>query len=1088
MSKNITRKSIALGSATALVVAGFSGLPANALGLADTTFVSLTPTTGTEYSVLASDTGSGATFSLASNEASTVSTGDLKFLVTDPNSWVEPTIATEGRALAIADDAVVTVTDSATATVTITDANHTLSLGDKFYLDDDLNLDTFVTDAGPAVADFVVAADDTIFTVSAATAGVSYSFVAGDATSVEADLAGAVDVAGGTQLFVIREARTTTGGYAGTFVIDSGSTNAANVENITLASDSLETRSVTVQAWMDANDNDQIDAVEYASPVRTVTWVKSTDLTVSTSITPVSGDANLEATVTTSPVLNGEQTAAFDADWLNVGFTRQDDTTVLYGDDGIANPLATWSDVTKTWTVKVATDADDATVGSSTVTGLNQAGWGILAGAINQSGTGAGADGDIDKIVVAATGVVTVTTDAAHNYRVGDKLDVVIDAAAEDAKAASADEDGVVVTSVPSTTTFTYTVSAASPTAGTADDAVAELDVGTTISVVTYGAGVGVTDRVFAGTYTAQAYVLGVKAGALASAGTIAAATASATLTSVGTAAVTGNTVSTDIASDQTIKVGTASADFVVTALDADGDALGAGRTVVVTTEAPVDGGATIGTFKVNGGASATLSTDANGQVSFTVTTSDTSANAQTRVSALVENAVTVGMDLHWDAQAYTLVDFGTTAGTIATDAAIARTTTAGGSYTLELAVADQWFQNAPSANYDIVVSGSGVTEGVRALVDGRANVTITDAGITAVGGTFTTTVALRKDAVAVSTHTVTTTIAATPAVKLGADGSTTYAPGGNVADLSDKVAAKALVEIDQRSVTTATPAYANDVLVQGMVANSITSAAVANAYVTLSGPSNILFSNDKVASRGSITLLSDANGEFEVNLYSTSAQTDTVITVTAMGASSTTKVSFTGIGVGEGTSLVVTTPAAVKPASTFQVKAKLADAYGNGVDTAAGRVKVTYTGAGIVFGTLPTETDANGELQFSVLLGSNDTGTVSVTVSYDQNGDADYVDAKDLTTTSTTEITASGVASSEQKVNAGSFKGYVALYAKGYAGQRMSAKVGKDWVVVPALASDFERVVEFTGAGVDVAVRIYIDRVLMDTINLTTK
>jgi len=76
----------------------------------------------------------------------------------------------------------------------------------------------------------------------------------------------------------------------------------------------------------------------------------------------------------------------------------------------------------------------------------------------------------------------------------------------------------------------------------------------------------------------------------------------------------------------------------------------------------------------------------------------------------------------------------------------------------------------------------------------------------------------------------------------------------------------------------------------------------------------------------------------------------------------------------------------------------------------------------------------------------------------------------------------------SAAKVNAGSFKGYVALYAKGYEGQRMSAKVGKDWVVVPALASDFERVVEFTGAGVDVAVRIYIDRVLLDTINLTTK
>ena len=77
------------------------------------------------------------------------------------------------------------------------------------------------------------------------------------------------------------------------------------------------------------------------------------------------------------------------------------------------------------------------------------------------------------------------------------------------------------------------------------------------------------------------------------------------------------------------------------------------------------------------------------------------------------------------------------------------------------------------------------------------------------------------------------------------------------------------------------------------------------------------------------------------------------------------------------------------------------------------------------------------------------------------------------------------------QKVNAGSFKGYVAVYAKGYEGQRLSAKVGKDWVIVasiPSSTNNLYRHVEFTGAGVDVAVRIYINRVLIDTINLTTK
>ena len=172
-----------------------------------------------------------------------------------------------------------------------------------------------------------------------------------------------------------------------------------------------------------------------------------------------------------------------------------------------------------------------------------------------------------------------------------------------------------------------------------------------------------------------------------------------------------------------------------------------------------------------------------------------------------------------------------------------------------------------------------------------------------------------------------------------------------------------------------------------------------------------------------------------------------------------------------------------------FKVSASLQDAYGNPVDTAASRIKVTHTGPGIVYGTLPTETDAFGELSFSVLLGSNDSGDISFQVQYDQNGDGDFKDAKDLSVTKTVVINATGtVASADQKVNAGSFKGYVALYAKGYAGQRMSAKVGNDWVVVPVLASNFERVVEFTGAGYTVAVRIYIDRVLIDTITVTTK
>ena len=76
-------------------------------------------------------------------------------------------------------------------------------------------------------------------------------------------------------------------------------------------------------------------------------------------------------------------------------------------------------------------------------------------------------------------------------------------------------------------------------------------------------------------------------------------------------------------------------------------------------------------------------------------------------------------------------------------------------------------------------------------------------------------------------------------------------------------------------------------------------------------------------------------------------------------------------------------------------------------------------------------------------------------------------------------------------KVNAGSFKGYVALYALGSEGKRLSAKVGNKWVIVPSIPAatkNLYRLIAFVGPGVDISVRIYIDRVLIETIDLTTK
>jgi hypothetical protein len=479
------------------------------------------------------------------------------------------------------------------------------------------------------------------------------------------------------------------------------------------------------------------------------------------------------------------------------------------------------------------------------------------------------------------------------------------------------------------------------------------------------------------------------------------------------------------------------------------------------------------------------LITDAAGQVSFAVT--DTLGVDGTTLTIAVTPegvaAAATNITLEWDTQAYTVVDLNTTEteiGAAAGDRTEVRSIGALQSYTVELVVADQWYTVAPSDTYRVVVSGQGVTESVVSLVAGKASVVITDSGV---DDDFNTVLTVQKLTSAVwgkvVAKTINTKVVTGTDLLFAVDGSAVYE--ATAADLSDAVAAKALVERDSRIAYVAKPVYTNAVTVTGKVVSKTSSASQASSVVTISGPSNVLFEHGSldIGARGSLTFISDStNGTFAVDLYSTTAQTNTVITVTANGVSETVKVSFVGAGIGEGTSLVVTMPAAVKPATTFQVKAMLTDVYGNGVDSSAASMKVTYTGPGIVYGTLPTETDSTGGFQFSVLLGSNDTGTVSVTVSYDQNADGDYLDVKDLVTVGTTAITATGVAASETKVNVGSFKGYVALYAKGYKGQKMTAIVAGKWIKVDSLASDFERVVRYTGAGYSITTKIYIDGV----------
>jgi hypothetical protein len=74
------------------------------------------------------------------------------------------------------------------------------------------------------------------------------------------------------------------------------------------------------------------------------------------------------------------------------------------------------------------------------------------------------------------------------------------------------------------------------------------------------------------------------------------------------------------------------------------------------------------------------------------------------------------------------------------------------------------------------------------------------------------------------------------------------------------------------------------------------------------------------------------------------------------------------------------------------------------------------------------------------------------------------------------------------EKLNAGSFQGYVAIYAKGYEGQKLSAKVAGKWLTVDSLGSGFERILRYTGAGYQIKIDLYINGILLQQMEVTTR
>lgn len=89
---------------------------------------------------------------------------------------------------------------------------------------------------------------------------------------------------------------------------------------------------------------------------------------------------------------------------------------------------------------------------------------------------------------------------------------------------------------------------------------------------------------------------------------------------------------------------------------------------------------------------------------------------------------------------------------------------------------------------------------------------------------------------------------------------------------------------------------------------------------------------------------------------------------------------------------------------------------------------------------------------------------------------------------TSISPIAPSADSLTSNKITIGTFKGFVAIYFKGYQNTRVSIQIAGKWLVVPSIPKAFHREVRNTGAGFTVNSKIYIDRKLVQEKTLTTR
>ena len=229
------------------------------------------------------------------------------------------------------------------------------------------------------------------------------------------------------------------------------------------------------------------------------------------------------------------------------------------------------------------------------------------------------------------------------------------------------------------------------------------------------------------------------------------------------------------------------------------------------------------------------------------------------------------------------------------------------------------------------------------------------------------------------------------------------------------------------------------------------------------------------------------------------------LITVTGLsaGASSTVTVQTTRTGYTAGSSTVASS--ALNPApsgGSAGEQGSQAVAYSgptlDAAKTVAAGSEVTFTGRRLQL----VSSAYAGQLQLQIVQAVSSSLTVFIPTSlsanvydltvYSNNGKLTLNQGLTVTSAVSSEVIPEA-APQTKKLTVGSFKGFIAIYTKGYEGQKLSAKVAGKWLVVDSLKeswrqNNYSRTVRFTGAGYDIFVHLYIDGEFIKTEMLTTK